>query len=190
MKKAGCVYVAFGVESANQDVLNKMRKGITVEQARNAIMLADKVGIKKGAFFIIGMPGGNIETFKQSLDFALSLPLDELRFYNPIPYPGTELFSWIKENGRFLQPLNGYLNNADAWDAEPIYETEDFKKSERKKAFLIAEEYVMRYLMRREFGKFFGMVGWYLWKPAFSKKIVFPIGKKVWSFVRSLKKNE
>lgn len=187
MKKAGCTYVAFGVESANQNVLNKMRKGVTVEQAKNAIMLADKVGIKKGAFFIIGLPGDNMETFKQSLDFALSLPLDEVRFYNAIPYPGTELFSWIKKNGKFLQPLDRYLNNADAWDAEPIYETDDFKRSERKKAFLIAEEYVMKYLMRREFGKFIGTLGWYLWKPKISRKIVFPIGKKVWSFVRAVR---
>ena len=187
MKKAGCVYMAFGVESANQDVLNKMRKGIKIEQARNAILLADKIGIKKGAFFIIGMPGGNMETFKQSLDFALTLPLDEVRFYNAIPYPGTELFSWIKENAKFLQPLDSYLDNADAWDAEPIYETEDFKRNERKKAFLIAEEHVMKYLMKREFGKFFGMIGWCLWKPRFSRKAVFPIGKKVWSFFRILR---
>lgn len=189
MKKSGCVYVAFGVESANQDVLNKMKKGITIEQAKKAILFADKVGIKKGAFFIIGLPGGNMKTFKQTLDFALSLPLDEVRFYNAIPYPGTELFSWIKKNGKFLQPLNSYLNKADAWDPNPIYETNDFKRKERKKAFLIAEEYVMKYLMIREFGKFFGVVGWSLWKPKFSRKIVFPVGKKVWSFIRELKKD-
>jgi len=187
IKKAGCLYVAFGVESANQNVLNTMKKGITIEQAKNAILLADKVGLKKGAFFIIGLPGGNMETFKQTLDFALSLPLDEVRFYNAIPYPGTELFTWINDNGRFLQSLDSYLDRADAWDAEPIYETDDFKREERKKAFLTAEEYVMKYLMRKEFGKFFGTFGWYLWKPRFSRKIVFPVGKKVWSFVRGLR---
>ncbi len=56
MKNAGCMYVAFGVESADQEVLDNIKKGITAEKAKEAILLADKVGIKKGAFFIVGLP--------------------------------------------------------------------------------------------------------------------------------------
>ena len=140
MRNAGCVYISFGIESAVQDVLNKMRKGLSIEHVREKVLLAEKLKIKHGGFFIIGLPGDNFERFKQTLDFALSLPFDEVRFYNAIPYPGTELFGWIKENGRFVRDTHEYLNMADAWSADPIFETDDFKAEERKKAFEIAEK--------------------------------------------------
>ncbi len=188
MKKAGCIYLAFGIESAVQDVLNKMKKGLVIDQVKEKVLLAEKLGIKHGGFFIIGLPGDNFERFKQSLNFALSLPFDEIRFYNAVPYPGTELFTWIKENGKFIRSSEDYLNSADAWDSRPIYETEDFSAEERQKAFLIAEEYVMKYLMKQQFGKLLGTVAWLTWKPRATRNFVMPLGKKIFSKYRSLRK--
>ncbi len=187
MKRAGLTYVAFGVESADQVVLDKMKKGITAAQARTAILLADKVGVKKGAFFIIGMPGGTMKSFKKTLKFALSLPLDEVRFYNPIPFVGTELYTWVKENAKLLKPESYFMNKADYWDPEPIFETKDFNRKQRKEAFLMAEQHVMKYLMRKEFGRILGSLGWLAWRPRITRRIVFPIGKSIWSMVRRLR---
>lgn len=188
MRNAGCFYISFGIESAVQDVLNKMRKGLSIEHVREKVLLAEKLKIKHGGFFIIGLPGDNFERFKQTLDFALSLPFDEVRFYNAIPYPGTELFGWIKENGRFVRDTHEYLNMADAWSADPIFETDDFSAEERKKAFEIAEEYVMKYLMRQQFGKVMGYLAWLVWKPKVTRRVVMPVGKKVFSMVRMLRR--
>ena len=187
MKRAGCIYIAFGVESADQNVLDKMKKRITVQQVRKVILLAEKTGIKKGAFFIIGMPGGTMKSFKKTLRFALSLPLDEIRFYNPIPFVGTELYTWVKQHAVLIIPEEIFMNQADYWDSEPIFETKDFSRHERKKAFLMAEKYVMKYLMVREFGMIFGNIGWWLWLPRFSRKIIFPIGKTIWSGWRKIR---
>ena len=188
MKKAGCFYLAFGIESADQDVLNKMKKGLRIEKVTEMVLLAEKLKINHGGFFIIGLPGDNFERFKKSLDFALSLPFDEIRFYNAVPYPGTELFTWIKEHGRFVRTADDYLNSADAWDSEPIFETEDFTVTERKKAFEIAEEYVMKYLMRQQFGLVFGYLGWAVWKPKITRNSIMPLGKKIFSKIRIIKK--
>lgn len=189
MKRAGCFYLAFGVESADQDVLNKMKKGLNIKRVKRAIMLAERVGIKKGAFFIIGLPGDNFKKFKKSLKFATSLPLDEVRFYSAVPYPGTELFSWVKENARFIRPPEEYLDSASAWDPTPVYETDDFTKEERLKALEIAESHVMRYLMKREFGNFAGNIAWYVWKPKLMRKPMMYVGKKAWTFARQIKTN-
>ena len=188
MKEAGCFYLAFGIESAVQDVLNKMKKGLRIETAREMVLLAEKLKIKHGGFFIIGLPGDNFKRFKESLNFALSLPFDEIRFYNAVPYPGTELFTWIKDNGKFIRTAEDYLNTADAWDSRPIFETKDFNVSERKKAFEIAEEYVMKYLMRQQFGLVFGYFGWLIWKPKITRNSIMPLGKKVFSKIRMIKK--
>jgi radical SAM superfamily enzyme YgiQ (UPF0313 family) len=188
MKKAGCFYIAFGVESANQDVIDKMKKSITPEKAKEAILLANKVGIKKGAFFIIGLPGEDFNKFKNSLRFALSLPLDELRFYNPIPFPGTELMEWVKTNGKFIIEPETYLNEIGSLDNQPIFETDNFPIAQRKKAYNIAESYVMKYLMKSEFGPFIGTIGWIVWKPKLTRKFIFEYGKKLWSLKRKFAK--
>lgn len=189
MKAAGCFFVSFGVESGVQDILNNMKKGITLEQVRTATSLAKKVGIKYGVFFIIGLPGDTYEKFKQSLKFALSLNADEVRFYNIVPYPGTELMEWIGPNAKFLKQPDSYLNGSSYWEDDPIYETIDFPKEERKKAYNMAESYVMKYLFRTEFGKYLGYIAWLAWRPKATRKPIMFLGTRAWYAMRKIKKN-
>ena len=188
MRKAGCFYVSYGIESGVQDVLNKMNKGITLDQARNAVMLAKKVGLKVGIFFIIGSPGDTFDKFKQSLKFALSLKADEIRFYNVIPYPGTRLMEWVTNNARFLKQPDSYLNDSSYWEDEPVFDTVEFPKEERKKAYNMAESYVMRYLFKTEFGVPIGYIAWLMWNPKTTRKTIMFIGTRVWYTLRKIKR--
>lgn len=136
MKKSGCTLINYGIEAGNKDVLKKIKKGITLEQAEKAIKMTHDVGIRNAVNFIIGHPN---ETFKKALDsvkFAEKLPTDSAHFYNLIPYPETELFEWIKNNGKFLYPMEIYLNVSADWSGSinPIFETKDFSAEERIKA--------------------------------------------------------
>ncbi len=187
MKAAGCIYIGYGVESAHQDILDNIKKDLKIEKVRDAILLTDKVGIKKGAFFIIGLPGDTFEKFKETLKFALSLPLDEVRMYNAIPYPGTELYNWVEKNARWVIRPEIYLNDVTSFDDRPVFETDDFPIAEREKATKMAQSYVMKYLMKTEFGKFFGTMAWAVWKPKITRKYVFNAGRKVWTYFRMIK---
>lgn len=189
MKKAGCFFVSFGVESGVQDVLNSMKKDITLEQVTTAVSLAKKVGIKHGVFFIIGLPGDTYEKFKQSLKFALSLKADEVRFYNIVPYPGTELMDWLNGNAKFLKQPDSYLNNSSYWEDEPVFETADFPKEERKKAYNMAESYVMKFLFRTEFGKSIGYIAWLVWKPKATREPIMFLGTRLWYVLRKIKRS-
>lgn len=189
MKQAGCFFVSYGVESGVQDVLNSMKKGITVEQVKKAVELTKKVGVKFGLFFIIGCPGDTYEKFKQSLNFALSLGPDEVRFYNLVPYPGTELMDWITNNAKFLKQPGTYLNDSSYWEDDPVFETIDFPKTERKKAYNMAESYVMKYLFKTEFGPFVGQLAWLVWKPKLTRKPIMFIGTRTWYILRKIKRN-
>jgi hypothetical protein len=93
MKAAGCTAISFGIESANPTILNTIKKGITVQQVRNAIRLCRQAGIRAYASFILGLPGETPQTMKETAEFAANLQQDGLAygFHILTPFPGTEV---------------------------------------------------------------------------------------------------
>jgi radical SAM superfamily enzyme YgiQ (UPF0313 family) len=103
MKEAGCIHIAYGVESGNQAVLDKIPKNITLDKIRAGIELTRKVGIPSiSGFFMLGLIGDNKKTMEDTINFAKSLDLDRVSISLTTPYPGTRLFEEIKKNGKFL----------------------------------------------------------------------------------------
>ncbi len=97
MKRAGCFAVGLGIESGSQVILDKIRKGITLEQSRKAVALCKEFGIKAYAYFIIGFPWDTEDTINDSVKFALELKPDFVDFFMPYPFPSTELERIAKE---------------------------------------------------------------------------------------------
>jgi radical SAM superfamily enzyme YgiQ (UPF0313 family) len=81
MKKAGVIFITFGLESGCQDVLDFYRKEITVEQARAAVTLADKAGMYTGGIFMLGAPFETKRHFETTYRFAAGMPLDVTTFW-------------------------------------------------------------------------------------------------------------
>ncbi len=98
MKEAGCRGVGVGFESADQNSLNLMHKGITVEQIREFVSNTKKVGLTVHGCFIIGSPGETKETMEKTLKFAKELNCDTMQFYPLQVYPGTEAYEWAVKN--------------------------------------------------------------------------------------------
>lgn len=99
MGKAGCWFISWGIESANEAILKHARKGAKPEQARQALLWSKKAGINNWGYFIIGLPGETEETIRQTIEFAKGLPLDIALFHIAAPYPGTPFFfEVVKEN--------------------------------------------------------------------------------------------
>jgi radical SAM superfamily enzyme YgiQ (UPF0313 family) len=96
MKKAGCYYVVFGVESGNQDILNNIKKHETLKDIEHAVRLAAKVGMMTQGFFIFGLPGETDKTVRNTIDFAKRLPLDRAQFLLLDLLPGSELWEQHK----------------------------------------------------------------------------------------------
>ena len=98
MKQAGCTGLLYGVESGNQEILDKIKKKITLDKVREAAKMANAVGIDVQATFILGLPGETKETLSQTLDFAQGLDV----FYGVhvlSPFPGTEVRDKAEEYG-------------------------------------------------------------------------------------------
>jgi anaerobic magnesium-protoporphyrin IX monomethyl ester cyclase len=121
MKRSGCRRVFFGLESGNDEILKIMNKQITVEQARRAVETMNAVGIKAGAFFILGYPGESNDTMLDTMKFASSLPLDYLSFTVPYPLPGTKLFERLKDRisaDEWKKPRSAYFDHALLYRSE------------------------------------------------------------------------
>jgi hypothetical protein len=138
MRAVGFNQLSIGVESFDDAVLAKMKKGETTDQIEKAVQWATVLGFEVYLYFIIGAPGDSFETFMKSLEFAQKYPVAEFRFYKLIPFPETELFTIVTDNDAFLIEPQTYLNYADHFSDEPIFETPEFPRSERIKAFRMA----------------------------------------------------
>ncbi len=101
MKRAGCWVVAFGIESGSQDMLDKMKKGATLEQAENAVAACKRNGLRVHAFMVIGLPWETHETLKVTRDFLAKLDPDFFDFNIAYPLPGTEFYEIAVAEGLY-----------------------------------------------------------------------------------------
>lgn len=111
MKAAGCWLVAYGVESADQEILDKMNKKLNLEDTGKALHLTRKSGIKSSIYFLFGMPWDSKETFRKNLRAAKDLDPDFLEIFYVYPFPGTRLYEIAVEEGLLKQgeiPTSAY----------------------------------------------------------------------------------
>ncbi len=96
MKEAGCDAVSFGIESGNPEMLKRVKKGITLDQARKAVGLCKKVGMVAHASFIVGLPGESPATLNDTLNFARELQIPH-GYHFLSPFPGTTVRENVSE---------------------------------------------------------------------------------------------
>jgi radical SAM superfamily enzyme YgiQ (UPF0313 family) len=99
MKEAGCFMIRFGVESSSQEILNRVKKGTTIEQVVKAFKMTKKSGIEFHAAYTFGLPGETKETLEQTIKFAVRLNSEYAQFAIAMPFPGTELYQEAEKNG-------------------------------------------------------------------------------------------
>jgi len=107
MKKSGCETIWFGVESGSPRILQKINKGITIDQIINAFKLCRKVGIKTACSFLMGIPGETIDDMKASLELAKKLDPDWCQFNVYIAVPGSELYNEVIRE-KLYSRMDGY----------------------------------------------------------------------------------
>jgi radical SAM superfamily enzyme YgiQ (UPF0313 family) len=102
MKGAGCKMIRLGVESGSQEVLDKIRKGLTLEQIEEGFRMVKKHGIQALGGFMFGFPYDSRKTVEETIQFAKRLSPDQVQFSISMCYPGTSLYEYAKENGLLL----------------------------------------------------------------------------------------
>ncbi len=92
MHGAGCRRIYYGIESGDQQILDRLNKGITVKQVRDTIAATRETGIKSLGFFLIGVPGETKESVRKLVSFAGSLGLHYAQFSKLTAKPCTGLW--------------------------------------------------------------------------------------------------
>jgi len=111
MKRANCRFLIVGFESADDEILKKIKKGFTVKQAKEFARNIKKAGLFLHADFIIGLPGETKETIEKTKRFIRKMKPELLQVSVCSPFPGTELYDWCRENGYLLtDDPNEYLD--------------------------------------------------------------------------------
>lgn len=152
MKKAGFTYVSYGVESGNDRVLKSLKKGETIEEIEEAIRLSIELGFDVTLFFVVGAPGETMQDLEDSIRVSLKYPVMDVRFYNLIPYPGTELFTWVEQNRCFVKRPEDYLNDASGFSTYPVFETPELPLEARTKAMKLLDR-VTRKVRKNALGR-------------------------------------
>ncbi len=98
MKEAGCRLLIVGFESGDQQILKNIKKGATLEHARQFTKNCHKLGLVIHGDFILGLPGETRETIKNTIKFAKELDVETIQVSVAHAYPGTELHEYAVKN--------------------------------------------------------------------------------------------
>lgn len=99
MYRAGCRRIHYGVESGAQHVIDRMKKKITLDQARHAVKVAKKAKMTVLTYFMFGNLEETIPDMEKTIDFAIELDADFAQFSITIPYAGTEMYDEAMREG-------------------------------------------------------------------------------------------
>ena len=99
MKKANCRLMCVGVESAEQEILNNIHKGTTVEGIRKFMKDAKKAKVLVHGCFMFGNQGETKQSIEKTAQFACEIEPDTAQFFPVMVYPGTETYNWAKKKG-------------------------------------------------------------------------------------------
>ncbi len=97
MKQAGCECVNFGMESGSQEVLNKARKGLKLQNARETLDTCKRIGLQANLYMMVGLPGETEKSLNETARFSAEQKIFLHTGNLPIPYPGTKLYEMAKQ---------------------------------------------------------------------------------------------
>lgn len=168
MYAAGCRRIHYGIESGNQQVLDRIGKRIELSQVRQAVRWTHDAGIETKGYFMLGLPGDTAETMEQTVNLAVELDLDQTMFSLTTPFPGTRLWDELVEkrpgteyNQDFTRAY--YYGDPDE-DPAPFLNVSEVSDAVlatwMRKAHRAVEESKARGVYRRAFGESLGSLLW------------------------------
>ncbi len=101
IKRAGCWQIAYGIESADQTILDNLKKRTTIEKVAEMIRKTNEAGIHSRGYFMIGCPGESLETIDKTTRFLTQSGLKDFHVTFCTPMPGAELFKTAEHYGEF-----------------------------------------------------------------------------------------
>ena len=180
MKQSGASSIFVGVESGDQQILdNVICKSLDLNRVVQFAKDAKQIGLKTGAFYIIGFPGETKENMQRTVDFALNLKRDYdvgMHLFMATPSYGTKLYKDCKTKG-YIQENLTWNSFAEARQPKgmPLITTSEFTPAEVKE---IAAKALAEY-------KKLSLIG-HLKNPRKALKTAFDQPQLIWKYIKNL----
>lgn len=112
MKESGCVFINYGIEAMDDQILKNMDKALTTGQIIRGIEATLEAGISPGFNIIFGNIGENRETLNKGVEFLLKYDDGaQMRTIRPVtPYPGSPLYYRAIQKG-LLKDCEDFYEN-------------------------------------------------------------------------------
>jgi len=131
MKASGCYCIAYGIESANQTILDTIQKHERIDTMATSIELTARAGIAAQGFFVFGLPGETAATIDESIRFAKRSKLSRAQFLILDVLPGSEL--WYTLEGKFTPNWDKDSYKEPEWIPEGL--TREYLLQAQSRAF-------------------------------------------------------
>jgi len=112
MKESGCVFINYGIEAMDNEVLKLMKKNLTTDIIIKGIENTLAAGISNGLNVMWGNRGDNLETLDKAVKFLLKYDdgIQVRTIHFVIPFPGCELFNYAVEKG-YIKDVEDFYEN-------------------------------------------------------------------------------
>jgi len=120
LKRAGCAVLGFGLETADPEIMEKIKKKLDLDRVRQAVAACRKHEIACGLSFMLGTPWETFETLRNTFKFIDEVDPDAIGFFFFTPYQGTKIFQDALEMGG-LKYINWSDTWSEGWNNEPEY---------------------------------------------------------------------
>ena len=150
IKKAGCYRIDLGVESLNNLTLKNIRKGINKKQIIDAIKKVKKAGLEVGVILMVGLPGDNANSIRQSIKIFKKNKVDCLIIHTAAPYQGTDFYDLCKKKKWIInEDLNNYGTSCSVL-SYPNFTKEEIENTQLRcyKDFYLNPNYISRQIFK------------------------------------------
>jgi len=101
MKEAGCWMISLGVETGDPELLARHRQNSDLDLLAQRIREIKAAGIRTKGLLMMGLPGETETSIQRSIDYVLSLPIDDFNLTKFTPFPGSPIYENIRQYGTF-----------------------------------------------------------------------------------------
>src|SRR5688572_665895 len=143
-KDSGLRLFLVGYESGNQEILNRIKKGIQLDEARRFTKACHKAGVVVHGTFILGLPVETRETIEETIRYAMDLDVFSIQVSLAAPYPGTELFEMARQNGWFAKKDKTDIVHDDGLQQSTL----EYPGLSKEEIFEAVETFYRRYYLR------------------------------------------
>jgi hopanoid biosynthesis associated radical SAM protein HpnJ len=144
MKDCGLRLFLVGYESGNQQILDRIKKGITIEEAKRFTKACKEIGVVIHGTFILGLPVETKETIEETIRYAMELDVFSIQVSLAAPYPGTELYEMARQNGWFAKKDKSNILREDGIQDSAL----EYPGLSKEEIYEAVEKFYSRYFLR------------------------------------------